>query len=166
MNKLEYFESLKQIEQDKMWIGKYGRELSKEVSQNMWAIPLPKQLLGDIELQDMIAFLERVIKNRLEQVQKFNKHGMIFYVWLDEETGHLHLNCISNIHKQLPFECETEITENLEEVVEGFLAILEEDIANDDSYEVVEVDEIDDEDEDEDEDNFVLVVYVRQLNVG
>ncbi len=184
MDKQTYLERLKVIEQDAIWLGKYARDLNKEIAQNMWAVTVPQTLIDEVQTEDLVAFFERVILNRTEQVRKMKRQGIILYIWFDEDSEQLRLNCISDFHKKLPFGCEIHQTDQLDELISDYLTFLHEqqqdDEVNDDSPDEVLEDELDedldeeqdgehdedlDEEQDEELEEEVLAVYVVRIGL-
>ena len=160
MNKQDFFERLKPMETDPMWIGKYAKELNKEISTNMWALSLVPEIANDVSIDDFLAFFERVIADRQEQVNKMKRHGMLFYAWYDLPEGQLRFNCISEIHKKLPFENKIEIVDSIEPILETFL--------NDEWWEeTLDASDESDEllDESDEYSDYSLKVFVKKLEV-
>ncbi|AOZ90756.1 hypothetical protein [Paenibacillus crassostreae] len=46
---------------------------------------------------------------------------MIFYLWFDWMASQLRFNLISNVNEHLPFQCEIEILDSMEEIINEFL---------------------------------------------
>jgi hypothetical protein len=122
MNKEEYLRELDEIIEDKMFIGNDIDDLDKETSQNTWSIWMSQQLASEFTVWEIRNFFKNVIINKAEQLTKANcNHGMLFYVWFDFQSGRLHFNFISDIHKRLPFKCEIETIEKIDSIIYAFL---------------------------------------------
>ena len=124
MNKQEYFEDLKEIITDKIYIGNSVIELDEEIRNNEWLISMSQELCEITKKEDFLEFFEAVIENRKEQVLNSNKnHGIVFYLWFDEQACQLRFNLISDFHKELPFGCKLKIIDNPDEIIEDFLNV-------------------------------------------
>jgi len=54
--------------------------------------------------------LAKVVENRQQQLDQGNSnHGMIFYLWFDEQALQLRFNLISDFHERLPFTCQLNV---------------------------------------------------------
>jgi len=121
MNKQEYFDDLKEILTDEIYMGDSITELNNEISNNLWLISMPQELCSVTDKKDFLDFFEAVIENRKEQVANPDKnHGMIFYLWFDSQACQLRFNLISDFHKKLPFGCKLEIIDNFDEIIDEF----------------------------------------------
>lgn len=88
----------------------------------MWRISIEQKMARQIDVLDYVRFINDVINNRREQVKNAaENHGMIFYLWFDRMASQLRFNLISDIHEELPFQCELEVIENIEPILEDFL---------------------------------------------
>ena len=157
MKKNDYFESLNEIVDDKIFIGKSLNDLNTEISNNMWRIGIERETVETVSISDFIVFFEKVIDNRQQQINSsLSNHGMSFYVWVDHQAGQLRFNLISDLHSKLPFGCDIEMTTNLETIIEEFL--------NSPFLEGISVEENIEDGERMDEGSFVLKVYLKCLS--
>ncbi|WP_210190653.1 hypothetical protein [Paenibacillus uliginis] len=46
---------------------------------------------------------------------------MIFYLWFDQLACQIRFNLISVLHKKLPFQCDVEIVEHMDDIILTFL---------------------------------------------
>jgi hypothetical protein len=123
MNKIEYFESLNEIVDDKVFIGMSLEDLKTEISINMWGIGILREIVETVSVSDFIVFFEKVLANRQQQLNtSSSNHGMSFYAWVDHQAGQLRFNLISDLHSRLPFGSDIEMTNRLEPIIEEFLS--------------------------------------------
>lgn len=157
MKKIDYFESLNEIVDDKIFIGKSLDDLKTEISNNMWRIGIERETVETVSVSDFIVFFEKVIDNRQQQINlSSSNHGMSLYVWVDHQAGQLRFNLISDLHARLPFGCDIEMTTSLETIIEEFL--------NSPFLEGIPVEESIADGERMDEGSFVLKVYLKCLS--
>ncbi|WP_088833101.1 hypothetical protein [Paenibacillus tyrfis] len=122
MNKEFYFKNLEEIVSDIIVIGNSEQDLTEETTNNMWRISLDLKLAKTIEVDDYREFFLKVIQNRQEQVIRSSQnHGMIFYLWFDPLACQLRFNLISALNERLPFQCNLEFVENMDEIIINFL---------------------------------------------
>ena len=118
-----YFESLKDIEDDQIFITESLDELNTEISSNCWSISMTSKLASLITIENLFYFLDRVKLNRRKQLinSRLNLE-MLFYLWFDEQACQLRFNFINSKHRKLPFDCRYILTEEPGEIVELFLS--------------------------------------------
>ncbi|MEC0208720.1 hypothetical protein ABEX47_08375 [Paenibacillus ehimensis] len=122
MNKEYYFKNLEAIITDIIFFGNSEQDLNEETINNMWRISLDLELVKTIKVGDYREFFLKVIQNRQEQVFRSPwNHGMIFYLWFDPLACQLRFNLISALHGRLPFQCNLEFVENMDEIIIDFL---------------------------------------------
>lgn len=122
MNKDDYFRNLEDIITDPMFIGISTEDLDQEISNNMWCITLDQNLATEISTHEYVDFFKKVIRNRQDQIKNSNQeHGMIFYLWFDRMASQLRFNLISDVHEKLPFQCDIEILDNIDPIIEECL---------------------------------------------
>jgi hypothetical protein len=122
MDKNKYFKNLEDIITDPIFIGSSKEDLDEEISNNMWRISLEQELASKISINDFVVFFNKVIANRQSQIKTSNKqHGMIYYLWFDWMASQLRFNLISTVHEKLPFQCELELLESIEPIINNFL---------------------------------------------
>lgn len=122
MNKEEYFEDLEEIINDSIYIGSSEADLQEEVDTNMWRISISTDLVNQITADEFIEFLNKVIKNRIGQIENsISNRGMYFYLWFDIMASQLRFNLISDINKKLPFNCEIKILNDPRGIIDSFL---------------------------------------------
>lgn len=122
MTKNEFLQQLDIIADDTLFIGHSRADLQKEIENNMWCISVDSELAKEITVEDLSAFLEKVILNRKGQIEKLKPpNNMIFYMWFDEQAVQLRLNIISDYDTGLPFGCKVVPVINYSHVIETFL---------------------------------------------
>jgi hypothetical protein len=78
MNKDEYFENLEEIITDQLYIGSSESDIQKEIETNMWRITIQPDLAKENLIDDFKSFINKVIENRQEQIDRSNSaNGMI-----------------------------------------------------------------------------------------
>lgn len=88
----------------------------------MWCITLEQNLATEISTHEYVDFFKKVIRNRQDQIKNSNQeHRMIFYLWFDRMASQLRFNLISDVHEKLPFQCDFEILDNIDSIIEEFL---------------------------------------------
>ncbi|WCM59862.1 hypothetical protein [Paenibacillus polymyxa] len=121
-NKELYFKDLENIITDTIFIGSSEYDLDEESANNMWCISSNIELKKALTLKDYRDFFNRVIQNRRDQIIGSTlNHGMIFYLWFDQLACQLRFNLISDLHKKLPFQCDLEIIEHMDDMILAFL---------------------------------------------
>jgi len=121
-NKEHYFKDLEEIITDTIFIGSSERDLEEEIANNMRRISSNKELIKTLTINDYKDFFNKVIQNRRDQVINSTlKHGVIFYLWFDQLACQLRFNLISDLHKKLPFQCDLEILEQMDDIILAFL---------------------------------------------
>ena len=122
MTKQEFFNDLQEIVTDRIYIGSKVEEIDKEISNNLWSISVSQELCKELNEDDFRIFFDKVISNREVQIRNSeNNHGMIFYLWFEQQSGSLRFNLISDFHEKLPFECELIEVNNIEDIINEFL---------------------------------------------
>lgn len=117
-----FLNRLRDIVTDKIYIGSARSELSQEIRTNMWCISATQKECMETRKEDLISFINEVISNRRNQVRNsYSQHGMIFYLWFDEQAIQLRFNLISDFHEHLPFECSMRLVDQPNSVIEAFL---------------------------------------------
>ena len=119
--KEDFFQSLEEIVTDPMFITDQTDLLKKEIEANQWGINLPVEIALLCTNQDIENFIDRVVRNRIEQLEGDSQTKiLIFYVWNDPQSFQLKFNVINSNHPRLPFKQEVKPT-SLREIVEDFL---------------------------------------------
>jgi hypothetical protein len=122
MNKEQYFKNLEDIITDPIYVGTSIEELNDEINNNSWRITLEQSLSSEITVNDFVEFFSDVIQNRKHQLSNANEtHGMIFYLWFDRMASQIRFNLISDFHDNLPFQCEIDVLESIETIIQDFL---------------------------------------------
>ncbi|WP_256762464.1 hypothetical protein [Cohnella sp. WQ 127256] len=122
MTKDQYFEDLKDIVLDSIFVGLSESDLQKEIETNMWRISIQQELASDITPEDFNEFISKVITNRQDQINRSaSSRGMIFYLWFDLMASQLRFNLISEANNKLPFSCNIQIVTDPREVINVFL---------------------------------------------
>jgi hypothetical protein len=106
----------------RIFIGSTENDLPAEIRTNMWGIALSEQECGYLTTADLLDLLTKVIENRRQQLDQANSdHGMIFYLWFDEQALQLRFNLISDFHKRLPFACQLNILMTPQPILDRYL---------------------------------------------
>lgn len=119
--KKDFFQSLEEIVTDPMFITNQTDLLKKEIESNQWGISLPAEIAPLCTNQEIEIFVERVIRNRIEQLEGAPQtDALIFYAWNDPQSFQLRFNIINSNHPKLPFKQEVKFV-SLREITEDFL---------------------------------------------
>ncbi|WBA44246.1 hypothetical protein [Hymenobacter canadensis] len=103
-HKEAYFQDLESIVTEPVYLTASRQELEKETAENMWSLGVSEELAGAIAPEEVQAFLQRVKRNRREQLAQCGWHGGLrYYLWHDPQAGQLRFNFISALHNALPF---------------------------------------------------------------
>ena len=147
-----------------IFIGKqfYDELLQEEIDTNMWALSIEQSKRGQISISTWEQFIQNLIENRMQQVQKANiKHSVVFYMWFDEMAFQLRFNIISDYSKELPFGCKLHVVNSTYHILKAFL--------NSKGYiswdDLIECEKGGEDDSDEENEEYVLDVFVKALNV-
>ncbi len=107
-----------------------------------------------VMLDELVAFVRRLIKERCKQLAGLNVDSALFYLWFDEQAAQLRFNIISDIHASLPFQCATRKIGDVTPILEQLLSS----ICSEEEIVLLNAD-----DEHEDEEAFVLNVFTTIL---
>ena len=101
-----------------LYIGSSPDDLAREIANNMWLIGLSAEESGTLTAEILRTFLERVIANRQQQLDRANAdHGMILYAWYDEQARQLRFNLISDYNDRLPFGCQLHVVDTPDAII-------------------------------------------------
>ncbi|MBN1764533.1 MAG: hypothetical protein JW860_04685 [Sedimentisphaerales bacterium] len=118
----KFFEIVETIINDELFIGESENDLNEEMKNNMWHIQITTEQQKLISEDILLESIENIIENRKNQIIFSNKnHGMLFYLWFDEQACQLRFNLISDFHNVLPFKCNYKIINNPLPVLKSFL---------------------------------------------
>lgn len=121
-SKHEYLQDLQEVVDDPMFIGSSQEDLMREIETNMWRLSCSRAIAEQLTVEDLEAFFDDVVESRRAQLRASElEHGMLFYVWFDEQAGQLRFNLISDVHSELPFRCQTRRVSELGKVISQFL---------------------------------------------
>jgi hypothetical protein len=99
-----YFQDLEFTVTAPVYLTASRDELDQEVAENMWSLGVSEELAGAIAPEEVRAFLQRVKRNRHEQLaQRGWPGGLRYYLWHDAQAGQLRFNFINSLHEALPF---------------------------------------------------------------
>ena len=119
MTREEFLLGMEEIVSAPLFVGENEQE---EIAKNMWQISLNSELAKALTVEDLSAFLERVISNWKEQTRLIKSAtSMLFYLWFDEQASQIRFNIISNRGTGLPFACETALINEYDDILKGFL---------------------------------------------
>lgn len=122
MTKEEFFQNLDDIVSDKIYLTESLDELDKEIQANHWSIGIDSETIQLINKHDLKDFLQKVIQNRVKQLEESDKKmGLLFYSWFDEQAGNLNFNFINSEHGRLPFGAKLEFVDSIEQVINDCL---------------------------------------------
>jgi hypothetical protein len=107
---------------DEIVIGSSRDDLLTETRANQWLITLSHEQRQSLTPSDLLMLFEKIIENRQQQLdQTKTEHGMIFYLWFDEQALQLRFNLISDSHKSLPFRCQLNVLPTPEPILDRYL---------------------------------------------
>jgi hypothetical protein len=117
VTKEEFFSNLEEIITDPLSIGSREQE-----TNNMWCISTSSELAKTLTIDDLSAFIDRVISNRKEQIKSQKSVvNMLFYLWFDEQASQIRFNVISDDETGLLFGCEIIPINDYTPIIESFL---------------------------------------------
>jgi hypothetical protein len=116
-----YFEELKELEVAALFLTE-RTDLLEEIRSNMISLGLPGTLSKSVSVENLQSFLQRVKRNRLQQLadSSLNVH-LIYYLWVDEMAGRLRAGFINSNHSKLPFACSYQLVDSEEKILTAFL---------------------------------------------
>jgi len=83
----------------------------------MWMIAFSDDQCASLTTSDLLGLFERIINNRQQQLDQAPvNHGMIFYLWFDEQAIQLRFNLILDFHEHLPFGCQLNVLSAYERI--------------------------------------------------
>ena len=80
-------------------------DINEEAIENMMTFGLSTESVHSFGRDSVEEFL---LNCRDIYKSKNNKEPMVFYSWLDEQSGQLRTSAVSSRHNKLPFECKYE----------------------------------------------------------
>ncbi|OQA35362.1 MAG: hypothetical protein BWY54_00613 [Candidatus Dependentiae bacterium ADurb.Bin331] len=96
--------------------------LENENIENMWCISVDKDHLKTINANDFVAFIDKLLLRRQQQIKKKLLNGPItFYLWFDLMADQLRLNFIPGHVEHLPFGCMIDLVERPNEIIKSFI---------------------------------------------
>ena len=117
-----FVDHLANVLTDRIYIGSSEADVDEEIRQNMWRISITEEDAKTLSQEDFLTFISEVISDRRTQIEEARTgHGMIFYLWFDEQACQLRFNLISDFHRRLPFECRLEPLGSPEPIIRSFL---------------------------------------------
>jgi hypothetical protein len=133
---------------------------NKEIYENMWVISIDSKILKQLTIECLSTFIDVLLKKRTQQILQLSLScPVIFYMWFDEMAAQLRFNIISNLNEKLPFKCKLNIVPSPDSILNQFLISQQHPEISWD-----ELEEVSDDFDDKETDNFVLDVFVIQLN--
>ena len=108
----------------KIFLDAKTHDFEKETQQNMWCIALGDKALSWLKKEEILTFLDRVLKKRMDEVKRYSVKTATFYLWVDEQAVQLRFNIISRGINQLPFREPILLLQDPEKIVDTFLASL------------------------------------------
>jgi hypothetical protein len=125
-SKEAYFQDLESIVTDQVYLSASRDELEKETAENMWTIGVSVELAGVIAPEEVQAFLQRVKRNRREQLAQCGQPGGLrYYLWHDPQAGQLRFNFISVLHEALPFSAPVTACAHETSIIRAWLQVSE-----------------------------------------
>lgn len=122
LTRKEFLDDIQEIVTDAIYMAENTDELQREIANNCWSIGIDAETAKQIELADIQLFLDKVKSNRASQVQQAGKDiTLLYYLWFDEQAGHLRFNLINAKHSVLPFGCNVEIVPLEASIIRKFL---------------------------------------------
>ena len=120
---IKKFSDLDFIIQDNIFLSGNTKSIQKETYENMWEITFDKQFIAQISIEDLNAFLKKLLQNRSEQMKtRFSHNYATFYFWFDEQALQLRFNILSGKNIKLPFECKLKIEQTVDPIFIHFLS--------------------------------------------
>lgn len=110
------------VRTDEIVIGSSRDDLLTETRANQWLMTLSHEQCQSLTISDLLTLFERIIENRQQQLDQANvDHGMIFYLWFDEQALQLRLNLISDSQERFPFGCQLNVLLTPESILDRYL---------------------------------------------
>ncbi|MFN7610186.1 MAG: hypothetical protein ACK5QX_04510 [bacterium] len=79
-------------------------------------------LTKEISVDELATFLKEVKNDRQQQLRQSNsKVGLIYYVWVDGQSGQLRFNFINSNHDKLPFGSQLTFVTTEDEILTDYL---------------------------------------------
>jgi hypothetical protein len=118
----DFLASFQEVITDELSIGSSRDDLPIEIKANTWLITLSHEQCQSLTTSDLLTLFERIIENRQQQLDRTKAdHGMIFYLWFDEQALQLRFNLISDYHERLPFGAQYHVLSTPEPIFERYL---------------------------------------------
>lgn len=139
-----------------------SRLQNEETTVNMWALSIDFCVTKIILVNDLADFVFSLLQKRSQQIAKQGVyHSAIFYMWFDEMAAQLRFNIVSDINQKLPFECQLEVVNSLQPILEEFLTShYHAGIA----WNELEQVEKNSDDDNEDDELFILKLFVAYIH--
>ncbi len=120
----EYFgEYLHNLVTFPLYVGSSPSDVHEEARRNMWSISISQEQAEALTKEDFLTFIEEVLQYKTRQVQDSDTdHGMLFYVWFDEQACQLRGSLVSDFHLRPPFACSLQLVDTPEDIVDNFLS--------------------------------------------
>jgi hypothetical protein len=120
-DKREFFNNLFDQISSPIYLTKRTDDVQTEIKYNYVVINTPSHIVARATQTDFIDFLKKVKDNCKQQLENSNLNiDLIYYLWF-EEPGELCFNLINSNHKELPFGCRLQFTDNEGEIIEQYL---------------------------------------------
>lgn len=140
---------------------------SEEINQNMWCVGLEGDFISSITVEQLKIFLDSLIEKKEQQVNCVGvKKNIIFYMWFDQQALQLRFNVITGNTKSLPFKSKVQLFNIPDFILNDFIDTVRNVSRFGDEVEFFDNNDENRWDEDEDEDEYILNVFVKELNVS
>lgn len=118
----DWLASFQDVREDAIFIGSSLDDLPAEIRTNQWLLTLSQEQCEYLTTADLLHLFVKIVANRQRQLDQAGcDHGMIFYLWFDEQALQLRFNLISDFHERLPFGCQLNILPTPEPILDRYL---------------------------------------------
>lgn len=140
---------------------------SEEIDLNMWCVGLDDDFISSITVEQLKNFLDSLIEKKEQQLNCVGvKKNIIFYMWFDQQALQLRFNVITGDAKSLPFKSKVQLLNIPDFILNDFIDTVRNVSRFGDEVEFFDNNDENRWDEDENEDEYILNVFVKELNVN
>lgn len=106
-----------------LYVGTSADDLEEEIYQNTVYLGASDEDRATLTVDDFERYFNAVIENRRTQLTASPiNHGMLFYLWHDDQAGQLRFSLVSDLHEKLPFGAKLNIIHTPRTIIEDFLS--------------------------------------------
>lgn len=140
---------------------------SEEIDQNMWCVELENDFISSITVEQLKDFLDSLIEKKGQQLNCVGiKKNIIFYMWFDQQALQLRFNVITGNVKSLPFTPKVQLFNFPDFILNDFIDTVKNVSRFGGEVEFFDSNDENGWDEDESKDEYVLNVFVKELNAS